>query len=145
MAISILMAEDDEDDRLFFTEALREICSQTKLAIANDGNEFIRLFNQHRLISIDLIILDINMPGINGLECLELIRKDETMKEVPVIIMSTASEQAIIDLAYRKGATRYFVKPDSLEGLKRAVKQILTTDWKVTPTQYDKASFKLVY
>lgn len=145
MAISILMAEDDEDDRLFFTEALREICDQTKLAIANDGNEFLQLLQKHRYNPIDLVILDINMPGVNGIECLESIRRDEELKDVPVIMMSTAGEQAIIDLAYRKGATRYFVKPDSMEGLKRAVKQILTTDWKSLPPKQELASFKLVY
>lgn len=125
----IYLADDDEEDRSLFAEALHEIDTSVELIVAEDGEKLI-----HRLCVLpsplpDVIILDINMPKLNGFECLEKIRSyDSDLKYTNIIMFSTCNDPLTIAKAKKLGATFYAVKPTSFEGLKSLINDILKVD-----------------
>lgn len=123
------MADDDEDDCILFEDALREVCSQTELTTANDGDELITLMKTNVPPPPDVIFLDLNMPRRNGFECLELIRKTKQWKDIPVVIFSTTGQEEMIKRVYEQGANYFIRKPGSFPKLKQAIRQILDVDW----------------
>lgn len=125
----IFLADDDEDDCLLFEDALREVCSQTDLATANDGIELMDFLNNEVPPSPDVIFLDLNMPRKNGFECLEEIRKIKRFKDIPVVIFSTTGEEEAINRLYDQGAHFFIKKPGSFPKLKSAIQKILSIDW----------------
>jgi len=126
---SIFLADDDEDDCILFEDALREVCSQTELTTANDGDELIKLMKTSVPPPPDVIFLDLNMPRRNGFECLELIRKTKQWKDIPVVIFSTTGQEEMIKKVYEQGANYFIRKPGSFLKLKQAIRQILDVDW----------------
>ena len=126
---SIFLADDDEDDCILFEDALREVCSQTELTTANDGDELITLMKTNVPPPPDVIFLDLNMPRRNGFECLELIRKTKQWKDIPVVIFSTTGQEEMIKRVYEQGANYFIRKPGSFPKLKQAIRQILDVDW----------------
>ena len=126
---SIFLADDDEDDCILFEDALREVCSQTELTTANDGDELITLMKTNVPPPPDVIFLDLNMPRRNGFECLELIRKTKQWKDIPVVIFSTTGQEEMIKRVYEQGANYFIRKPGSFPKLKQAIRQILEVDW----------------
>ncbi|HEY0733164.1 MAG TPA: response regulator, partial [Chitinophagaceae bacterium] len=85
---SIVLAEDDKDDHIFFSEALMQIDPSLKLTTVDDGNELMDLLKHYYP---DILFLDLDMPYKNGLECLREIRSSETLKDLPVIVFSSTS------------------------------------------------------
>lgn len=71
----------------------------------------------------DLVVLDINMPGVSGIDLLDFLRKRKDMKEIPVIMLSTESSEVMVDQALRFGADAYVTKPVALEELDQAIKK----------------------
>lgn len=126
----IYLADDDSDDRDFFTDAIREVDPGVILKVARDGMELID--NLLRLSPgelPDFIFLDINMPGKSGLECLEEIRNHKGgLKQVHIIMLSTSSDPGNIQKAREMGAACYAVKPSSFEKLKSLLGEILGMD-----------------
>ena len=109
--IRMLLAEDDEDDRSFFRQALLESGIGSELTMVTDGWQLIELLLDQRNTFIpDIIFLDINMPGMDGKSCLREIRRQEKYVVTPVIILSTSTRLRDIDETYRDGANRYFSK-----------------------------------
>src|SRR4051812_11397097 len=122
----IYIADDDEDDRSMFTEALLELDPTVNLKQARDGMELMNILHTVTTPLPEIIFLDINMPGINGFECLEEIRKLEgAIHDVRIIILSTSSDPENIDRAFKLGATFYAVKPNRFEVLKLFIEDIL--------------------
>ena len=125
--IQIFLCDDDPDEALFFESALQAIHLCYTLISFDKSSEFLHfLLNGHVLP--DIIILDLNMPGQNGLECLEEIRKKPTLAAVPVIIYSTSALSKDVDSAFRCGASLYMKKTHSLKGLQQKLQQILIMD-----------------
>jgi CheY-like chemotaxis protein len=85
---SVFLVEDDEDDQKFFMEALNEMSNLKLYAIAKNGREAIQILENSQS-QPDIIFMDINMPLMNGIECLAEMKKRETMKNIPVVILST--------------------------------------------------------
>ena len=106
----ILLAEDDSDDYLFFSEALEKISPNFKLERAKDGLECIRMLKQGP--KPDLVFLDLNMPYKNGNECLKFIKETEELADIPVIIYSTSNYIKDIDYCFKNGAQNFIVKPE---------------------------------
>lgn len=122
----IYIADDDEDDRSMFVEALLELDPTVNLKQASDGMELMNVLHTLTTPLPEIIFLDINMPGINGFECLEEIRKLEgAIHDVRVIILSTSSDPENIDRAFKLGATFYAVKPNRFEILKSFIEDVL--------------------
>ena len=122
---TILLAEDDEDDIFLFRESIKDFQIKIHLHITKNGIDVIRHLD--KLESDDLVFLDINMPGMNGFECLAEIRAKS--RSVTVIMLSTSSDAGYIELSRQLGATGYVVKPSSIPSYNAAIKEVLLTDW----------------
>ena len=113
--INILLVEDNEGDIILITEALEEgkICNQ--LQVIKNGWAAIEHLNQIVDKSItelpDLIILDVNLPKMNGHEALKKIKENDKTRHIPVIMLTTSSDERDIYLAYRNYANCYITKP----------------------------------
>ena len=128
--LNILLLEDDEDDRSFFIEALRKIDAPHTLHIAGD---FLDLFVKLKTVrELDLIFLDINLPVMNGLQCLKELKAHKEFKDIPVIVYSTSSYQKDIDDSFDTGAHYYWVKPVSRLNFITALNYIFGINWKTT-------------
>jgi CheY-like chemotaxis protein len=126
----ILLADDDEDDRALFTDALHEIHSHVKLTTAKNGVDLMRLLNTWRGALPDVIFLDLNMPLKNGFECLEEIKAEDRLQELPVVILSTSSQKETMDMLFRKKASMYIKKPGSYPELRTVIEHALNVHWK---------------
>ncbi len=127
MSKSIALAEDDSDDQLLFTEALKHVCKKSTLAVVENGMMMLDLLEQRMDSLPDVIILDVNMPAMSGIECLKIIRSTKGLEQLPVIIMSTSANQKTIDDAFLSGANSYAVKPGRFDDLKNIVEKIINT------------------
>ncbi|OIN57404.1 response regulator [Arsenicibacter rosenii] len=122
----ILLADDDDDDCLFFREALNELPLSTTLIMVHDGEQLMLLLMKNRDHLPHVLFLDLNMPRKSGHECLCEIKKDENLKHLPVVILSTAFEQDMADLLYQNGAQYCARKPANFSQLKQVIHQVLT-------------------
>lgn len=126
--MTILIVDDDIDDLEIFTEAVNTISTQINCIRALDGAEAMQLLNN---INPDIIFLDINMPGMNGAECLSMIKTKEEFKNLPVVIYSTSPE--MLDLNQYEGLHVYSLKKDvSYLNTVISIKKILN-DLKMIP------------
>jgi CheY-like chemotaxis protein len=125
---TIFLADDDTDDCILFEDALREICTETALVIANDGIELMAALMQHKELP-DVVFLDLNMPRKNGPECLLEIRSNKRLQHIPIVIFSTSAQDTAIEQMYTQGANLYIRKPDTFPKLKQVIRQILSIDW----------------
>lgn len=119
--ITILLADDDQDDCMLFKEALEELALDTSLRIVNDGEQLIRHLEAVSANLPDVIFLDLNMPRKNGFECLKEIKQHSVWQHMPVIIISTSYELEKADLLYKAGASFYICKPSNFGELKNAI------------------------
>ena len=117
----ILLAEDDEDDQLLFSSALPP---EYTLKVVSSGLELMSYLQSAKNLP-DILFLDINMPGKNGKEVLEFLKRKENFKYLPVVILSTSSAPRDIKNAYDFGASGYLEKPASFERLKIMLKSTL--------------------
>ena len=120
----ILLADDDKDDGFFFSRALQTIPISTHLTIVDDGEKLMIYLNKNLKQLPDVLFLDLNMPRKNGSECLIEIKKDEILKELPVVIYSTSLHENTADLLYKNGA-HYYIRKGSLEGLEKGLHFVL--------------------
>ena len=114
----IYLADDDEDDRSFMRNAIEEAGWQATIIEAENGQELLHLIQQQETPeAIRLIVLDMNMPKMSGLEVLQAVRADQSFQHIPTIIMSTSAEPEEVREAYRCGINAYIRKPDSYRSL----------------------------
>jgi CheY-like chemotaxis protein len=137
--IRMLLAEDDDDDRSFFRQALLESGIGAELTMVTDGWQLIELLlDQRNKFIPDIIFLDINMPGMDGKSCLREIRRLEKFVDIPVIILSTSTRLSDIEETYRDGANRYFSKMLFYGNSVGSMTQLFEADWRqglVNPTR----------
>lgn len=122
--IRLLLADDDEDDCFLFKEALNELHVSVSLTTVHDGEQLM-LMLAHNAALPQLLILDLNMPRKNGFECLAEIKKNDHMKDLPVVIFSTSFDSEVINKLYRNGAHLYIRKPSDFSDLKKAIRDAL--------------------
>lgn len=116
--IKIFLADDDEDDRILFSEALSELPLNCKIFDYKDGIHLMAQLMIKETPLPDLIFLDINMPLMNGNDCLQKIRETERICKVPVIIYSTSFSKKDVGSFRSLGANGYLQKPASFNQLK---------------------------
>ncbi len=118
-AITIVLVEDNEGDVLLTTELLEEAKFVNKLIIVNDGYELMnyidKCFNESEKHVPDLILLDINLPRMNGIDVLNYIRNHNEINEIPVFMLSTSNVSIDVNKAFERKATAFLTKPLSLE------------------------------
>jgi CheY-like chemotaxis protein len=124
----VLLADDDEDDRIFFREALDEIPVPTSLSSVNDGDELMKFLNRDDRVA-DVLFLDLNMPGRNGKDCLREIRMFHHLNKLPVIIFSTSANHRDVDEAFSLGADLYLQKPSGYSLMVQQLQKVLMIDW----------------
>jgi CheY-like chemotaxis protein len=125
----VFIADDDEDDRLFFQEVINEMPYLVHLSMARDGEDAINSLSQLPLLP-DLVVLDLNMPLKNGLECLQEIKHAPKLKSLPVIIFSTSSYPSMINQVYDAGAHLYIRKPNDFLTFRKLIQHVLSINWK---------------
>ncbi len=123
LPIRILLVEDNEDDQLFFTIAVSYIKGVSIQGISSSGKEALNWLKNTAVLP-DLIFTDINMPGMGGLELLSEIVHDPRTREIPVVILSSATEEIIP--AYRLGAKAFIPKQNSCAALQIKLEQMIT-------------------
>lgn len=138
---NIFLADDDEDDRLFFEEALKEVCDDAVLTVAENGDELMEILYRPPVPMPDVIFLDLNMPKKNGFECLAEIKKSGTLKDLPIIIFTTSLQEESIKKVYSQGANYYVRKPTDFRQLKLIVEKLLAIDWLKEALQPEKERF----
>ena len=116
-----LLIDDDLDDHEIFSLALKEANDPVEVVRAYDGVEALTHLRDSTHERPDFIFLDLNMPRMNGKQCLELIKEDTDLKNIPVIIYSTSSEIKDLIEAQRLGAIAYIVKSASIHELTMAL------------------------
>jgi len=119
----ILIVEDSPTMRALLTSALEELDVPVKVTEAESGFEALRLLPRE---SFDLIVTDINMPDINGLELVSFVRNNTAYQEIPLIIVSTEGSERDRDKGVGLGADAYLVKPFEPEALRDVVRELLT-------------------
>ena len=111
------LIDDDEDDYEIFKMALNDIDPAIILHYAYNGFDALKKLNgEHHLVP-DLIFIDWNMPKMNGRQCLEEIKKNERLRNIPVYIYSTSSDPKAIEETRKLGASDFIVKPSSISNL----------------------------
>lgn len=125
-SIHILIVEDNEGDLILTLEALNEGKLNNKISIARDGEEAINfIFDKTQNTDLpDLILLDINLPKIDGKEVLEKIKSSELYKSIPIVILTTSSSEKDILDTYSKNANSFITKPVDFEKFIEVVKNI---------------------
>ena len=125
MSYSIIVAEDDADDRLLLETAFRETGFDVHLVFAHNGVELLKLLTSpKRSFHPRVILLDLNMPKKDGRESLKELKQHPELKKIPVIIFTTTNNAAEISRCYDLGANTYVVKPDNYTDLLKVVNHL---------------------
>ena len=131
----ILIAEDDEDDYLLTIEALKEAGVDTQVKWVKDGEELMNYLEPlgagNKLSRRDfpsLILLDLNMPRKDGREVLDEIKKNDSLRKIPIIVLTTSKAETDINHAYDLGVNSYIQKPVRFDDFVEAVK-VLSHYW----------------
>ena len=126
--IDILLVEDSETDAELTLEALKQGKLQNTVHHVKDGEEalsYLRLEGEYKNATRpDLVLLDLNMPKVDGREVLRQIRADDDLKVIPVVILTTSSQDKDILESYGLAANSYIVKPVNLASFFEVVKEI---------------------
>ncbi len=141
--IHVLLAEDDEDDRLFFSEAIEQVKMKTLVVMVNDGDELMEYLLQPDLIMPHVVFLDLNMPKKGGIECLEEIRRNSKLKDLTIAIYSTSASDKDIEETFIKGANIYIKKPNDFSLLKKIISEVLSLNWQYHTSGLNKDNFIL--
>jgi CheY-like chemotaxis protein len=120
----ILYADDDAEDRETFSDALKEVSPEAKLILANHGKEAIHLLQTtHKLP--DYIFLDMNMPIMNGQDCLINLKSIDKLKNIPVIMYTTTSNKKELQKLIDLGAKDFLVKDVTFQGIKESLRKAI--------------------
>jgi len=139
--IYILLADDDEDDRDFFRDALDELKMNTVVTFVNDGAQLMDYLDQPDVRLPHLIFLDLNMPLKSGMDCLKEIRANEQLRNLSVAIYSTSASDEHIEETFVKGANVYIRKPNDFTTLKKVLQEVISVNWQYHTSSLNKENF----
>lgn len=129
--IVILMADDDEDDRMLAREALAECRLMNEFYFVNDGEELMDYLHQRgpyaevkRSPRPGLILLDLNMPRKDGREALKEIKDSPELRHIPIVVLTTSKTEEDVYRSYNLGASSYITKPVTFDSLVDVMKAI---------------------
>lgn len=114
--ITVLIIDDDEDDRFFMEQAFKTDSPYTRVHSAADGQQALDLLSAVQPLP-DIILLDLNMPGMTGFEVLEHLKQSVQHHLIPVVILTTSENVTDQQQARRLGATEFITKPTTSSGL----------------------------
>ncbi|MBQ0909159.1 response regulator [Flavobacterium sp. F-328] len=123
-SLNILLIEDDAIEVMKFNRVLSSLNFKHKIIEANNGEEAIKILKEKETVP-DIIILDLNMPKINGIEFLGILKGDDYLKYIPAIILTTSNNRKDVLECYKIGIAGYLLKPlkydDYVDGIKRLI------------------------
>ena len=126
--VEILLVEDNEADIEMTLRSLSEYNVCNAIQVVRDGREALDLLFSRESgaesIRPRVVFLDLKLPKVSGHEVLRRIKSDEKTRDIPVVIMTSSSQQADIDRCYELGANSYVVKPIGFEDFSRVVKEL---------------------
>ena len=125
---NIFLVEDDTDDQLFFTDALKEIDSTIECRIANNGIEALELLKKMPVLP-GILFLDLNMPLLNGYEFLNELKTETRLSIIPIVIFTTSNEPREAQMTRKLGADVFLSKPSEFGVLRSKLTQILSLDF----------------
>lgn len=111
--IHVALIEDDADDQFFITSALNETAKNLVINTFSNGKDFLEHIKADEKFP-DIVLTDIRMPLVSGFEVIRALRQNPKTKEIPVMVISTSSDDEDVQLALSLGANDYFVKPITL-------------------------------
>jgi len=133
--VTILMADDDPDDRLLVEDAFAEIRLDNPLDFVGDGVELMDYLHRRGAYTHlagtslpGLILLDLNMPRKDGREALNEIKKDEVLRKIPIVILTTSKADEDLLASYELGANSFVVKPVTFDKLVEVIR-VVTDYW----------------
>ena len=133
--IRILVADDDADDRMLIGDAFEEACLKNPIDFVEDGVKLLEyLKHEGRYADLDdsvrpgIILLDLNMPRMDGRTALGEIRKDPSLRNIPIIVLTTSKSEEDILRTYDLGVNSFITKPVTFDGLVQVV-QVLNQYW----------------
>jgi len=113
--VNILLVEDNEGDIILTTEAFKDMQLENNISVVKDGEEALRFLKKQgefeKAPTPQLVLLDINLPGIDGKQLLEIIKKDDALKEIPVVMLTCSDTDSDISDCYDKHVNWYITKP----------------------------------
>jgi len=119
----VLLIEDDQIDRMTIERSFRSLNIKNSLKTAANGQEGLNALYEGKEIPC-LIILDINMPRMNGLEFLKIIKNDENYKKIPVVVLTTSNDETDKITCYSYGVAGYIIKPIDYKEFQEAIKTL---------------------
>jgi two-component system, response regulator len=121
--ITILMADDDEDDRMMARDAMQEVRLENPLQFVEDGEQLMDYLHRRGQYTRQnaprpgLILLDLNMPRKDGREALKEIKADPELRHIPIVVLTTSKAEEDICRTYDLGVNSFITKPVTFEGL----------------------------
>lgn len=126
--VDVLLVEDDPGDAVMARESFAQAGKNSRFHVISDGHEALRFLRRQgeyaRAPRPGLILLDLNLPGLHGLDVLAEIKADPDLKIIPVVILSTSGHPDDIKRSYELHASAYVVKPADSDGYDAVIKQI---------------------
>lgn len=139
--LHILLADDDEDDRNFFNDAINELKISNKLTLINNGKDLMDYLEDPNTVMPDILFLDLNMPCKTGNECLKEIRSNPKFKDISIAIYSTSSADKDIEETFVGGANIYIKKPNDFSKLKKVLREVVSLNWQFHTSKLNKDTF----
>lgn len=141
--INIILADDDTDDILFFTDAFDSLKINTKVKVFKDGFELMNYLNKEDAALPDVLFLDLNMPKKSGIDCLLEIKANSKMSGIAIAIYSTSASEEDIEKTFVLGANIYIKKPGDFEKLKNVLSRVVSINWQYHTNNLNKDNFLL--
>ena len=124
--ITVLIIDDDEDDRFFMEQAFKADSAATQVYLAPDGQQALERLGSVQPLP-DVILLDLNMPGMTGFEVLQQLKQAVEYQSIPVIILTTSENATDQALARHLGAAEFITKPTTYRGLSAIAERLRLT------------------
>lgn len=126
--LTIFYADDDLDDLEFFKKIIQMNGEEYRLITHKNGDQLLQAL-ENPPPSPALLFLDINMPGLNGLDVLKTLRESDRYMKLPIIMLSTTQEDSIVQKSLELGASYYVPKASNFNELKRSIEFALQINW----------------
>jgi CheY-like chemotaxis protein len=121
----VLYADDDVDDKLWVADACKAVDGELDIQFVNNGKEALQFLDARADDELPaLIVLDPNMPELDGRQTLQRIKAHDTYKNIPVVIVTTSSNSIDKEMYRRLGASHYLTKPDSYTEWQQVIRQL---------------------
>ena len=141
--LRVLLTDDDEGDRLVFKEIFEEMETDTIIQMVNDGKQLMDFLTNENNPLPHIVFLDLNMPNMNGLECLKEIRRFEKYSDISIAIYSTSTSEKDIEDSFLQGANIYITKPGDFNELKQVLAKALSAVRLNQHSDFDRSNFVL--